>query len=58
MDPHFLSSLIGHIPTEMGEMTALKKLRLYFNQVVKGRKGEHWQAFYKASRGSLGTENS
>ena len=28
----------------------LKKLRLYFNQVVKGRKGKHWQSYYDASR--------
>ena len=26
----------------------LDKLRHYFNQVVKGRKGKHWQAYFKA----------
>ena len=53
---HLIDNLIGAALKENED--DLKKLRLYFNQVVKGRKGEHWQAFYKASRGSLGTENS
>lgn len=29
----------------------LKRLRHYFHQVVKGRSGEHWKAFYQAFMG-------
>ncbi len=53
---HLVDNLIGAALKENED--DLKKLRLYFNQVVKGRKGDHWQAYYKASKGSLGTDKS
>jgi len=46
---HLVDNLVGSALKENPE--DLKKLRHYFNQVVKGRKGAKWQAFYKASTG-------
>ena len=45
---HIVDNIVGAALKENAE--DLKKLRLYFNQVVKGRKGEHWQSYYDASR--------
>lgn len=53
---HIIDNLIGAALKE--NQDDLKKLRLYFNQVIKGRKGEHWQAFYKASKSTLGTDKA
>ena len=43
---HIVDNLVGSALKENPE--DLKKLRHYFNQVVKGRKGKHWQAYFKA----------
>ncbi|MEC9442318.1 MAG: AAA family ATPase [Myxococcota bacterium] len=45
---HIVDNIVGAALKENAE--DLKKLRLYFNQVVKGRKGKHWQSYYEASR--------
>jgi len=41
-----LQSLLGSVLKESEDDR--KRLRHYFNQVVKGRKGDQWQAFYAA----------
>ena len=45
---HIVDNIVGAALKENAD--DLKKLRLYFNQVVKGRKGKNWQAYYEASR--------
>lgn len=46
---HLLQSLLGSALKDSPD--DLKKLRHYFDHVVKGRKGEKWRAFYEARRG-------
>ena len=49
---HLIDNLVGAALKENEE--DLKKLRLYFNQVIKGRKGKHWQSYFEASKKTLG----
>lgn len=44
---HLVDNIVGAALKENPD--DLKKLRHYFNNVVKGRKGKHWQAYYDAS---------
>ncbi len=48
---HIIDNIIGAALKENEE--DLKKLRLYFNQVVKGRKGKIWQQYFEASKKAL-----
>ena len=46
---HLLQSLLGSALKDAPD--DVKKLRHYFEHVVKSRKGEKWRAFYEARRG-------
>lgn len=48
---HIIDNLVGSALKENPE--DLAKLRQYFNQVVKNRKGKTWQNYYKASKNVL-----
>ena len=51
---HIVDNIVGSALKEDAE--DLKKLRHYFNQVIKGRKGKQWQAYFEASRKVLGRD--